>query len=185
MKDVMIDVETLDTRPSTVILSIGAILFDIEQPAVFGDSIHLHIDIDSCLNAGCTVSGSTLLWWLSQNDDARNALVQAQRIPLNTALLRLAAFIPEDARVWGNGSAFDNVIVASAYNRMGIPLPWKYWNDMCYRTIKALNPQVPKPAFEGVKHDALADAKNQARHLQLIYDQVRLRTGKEDKVQVY
>lgn len=173
MQDVMIDVETLDTRPSTVLLSIGAVRFDIEKPHVLGDEFHVHIDIDSCLAAGRTVSGSTILWWLDQDEQARRKITEAHRIKLHDALLQLSTFIKDKDRVWGNGAAFDNAILSDAYRSAGIPQPWRYWGDMCYRTLKNLYRHVAKPDFEGVKHDALADAKNQAVHLQLIYDRIR------------
>jgi hypothetical protein len=169
----MLDVETLDTRPSTVILSIGAVRFDIEKPDVIGDTFHVHIDIDSCLAAGRTVSGSTILWWLGQSDEARRKLTQAERVPLHRALMQLTAFLSEKDRVWGNGAAFDNAILADAYRCTGLPQPWRFWGDMCYRTLKNLHKDVKKPTFEGIKHDALADAANQAVHLQLIYERIR------------
>lgn len=174
MQDVMIDVETLDTRPSTVILSIGAVRFDIDKPEVIGDTFHVHIDIDSCLAAGRTVSGSTILWWLDQSDEARHKLTEATRVPLKTALQGLATFINEKDRVWGNGASFDNAILSDAYRCVGLAQPWRYWGDMCYRTLKSLYRHVPKPEFRGIKHEALADAVNQATHLQLIYEKVRM-----------
>lgn len=173
MQDVMIDVETLDTRPSTVLLSIGAVRFDIEKPEVIGDTFHVHIDIDSCLAAGRTVSGSTILWWLDQSDEARRKITQAERVPLHRALLQLTTFVNEKDRIWGNGASFDNSILSDAYRSVGLQQPWRYWGDMCYRTLKNLYKDVVKPKFEGIKHDALADAINQAVHLQLIYERIR------------
>lgn len=173
MNDVMIDVETLDTRPSTVILSIGAVRFNIEQPEVIGDTFHVYVDIDSCLAHGRTVSGSTIMWWLDQDQAAREKLLRAARVPLKSALLELSTFITEKDRVWGNGASFDNAILADAYRSVGLPQPWRYWGDMCYRTLKNLYPHVKKPAFTGVQHDALDDAIHQARHLQLIYQRIK------------
>lgn len=174
MQDVMIDIETLDTRPSTVILSIGAVRFDIEKPEVIGDTFHVHVDIDSCLAAGRTVSGNTILWWLDQSDEARKKITDAQRVPLHRALLQLSTFVTEKDRVWGNGASFDNSALSDAYRSCGLPQPWRYWGDMCYRTLKNLYKDiVPKPVFQGIPHDALADAFNQAIHLQLIYRRIK------------
>lgn len=176
MQDVMIDLETLDTRPSTVILSVGAVRFDLEQPDVIGDTFHVHIDIDTCLAAGRTVSGSTLLWWLDQDDDARKKISCADRVPLRDALLSLSTFIGPKDRVWGNGAGFDNVILSDAYRSLNLEQPWRYWGDMCYRTLKNLYRHVPRPELVGVAHDALDDAVFQARHLQLIYQRIKEQT---------
>ena len=174
MHDVMIDVETLDTRPSAVLLSIGAVRFDINTPHVFDtNTFHVHIDIDSCLERGRTVSGSTILWWMDQDDAARRRMTETKRIPLRDALLQLSKFINEQDRVWGNGAGFDNVILHDAYRSVNMSTPWRYWGDMCYRTVKNLHRDVPKPRFDDVKHDALADALHQAVHLQMIYQKIR------------
>ena len=58
----------------------------------------------------------------------------------------------------------DNVILRSAYQRRRIEPPWLWWNDRCYRTVKALHRDVP---FErlGTHHKAIDDAISQAQHL--------------------
>lgn len=172
MSDVMIDIETLDTRASAVILSIGAVKFDPNKQGVILEGFHEHIDIDSCLKAGRTVSGSTVLWWLEQENDARNRIVDANRISLHDALAKLSTFIGPNDRVWGNGAAFDNAVLTAAYDAVGLPAPWKFWNDRCYRTMKSLYSNVPQPAFAGVAHDALDDAVKQALHLQDIFAEI-------------
>lgn len=173
MQDVMIDVETLDTRPSAVLLSIAAVRFDVEEDVIYGDMLHVHVDIDSCLAAGRTVSGSTIMWWLDQSDEARSKLVNAPRHSLREALTMLSEFITPEDRVWGNGASFDNAIMADAYRSLGMPQPWRYWGDMCYRTLKNVHSDIKKPPFTGTKHDALADAINQATHLQMIFKSLR------------
>jgi hypothetical protein len=66
--------------------------------------------------------------------------------------------------VWGNGASFDCVILGNAYRAVGDEPPWKYFNERCYRTAKAMLPAVP---FEriGTHHHALDDAASQAQHL--------------------
>lgn len=169
MRDIMLDIETLDTRPSAVVLSVGAIRFDAEVPGAFGESFHRFIDIDSSLAYGRTVSGHTIMWWLDQETVARKRLLEGKAEPLLTVLTELAAFITPNDTVWGNGASFDNVILADAYRSCGLPQPWRFWNDLCFRTLKRIFREVPKPAFAGVEHDALDDAMNQARHLQQIF----------------
>lgn len=71
----------------------------------------------------------------------------------------------KDSRLlWGNGSDFDNVILASAYRSCNLEVPWKFWNNRCYRTVKALRPDI-KIHRSGTYHNALDDAVSQAEHL--------------------
>jgi inhibitor of KinA sporulation pathway (predicted exonuclease) len=66
------------------------------------------------------------------------------------------------AGIWGNGAAFDNTILAAWFKHFN--LPWDFRKDRCYRTVKNMFPGVPYQ-FVGTKHNALADATNQAEHL--------------------
>jgi 3' exoribonuclease, RNase T-like len=169
----MLDIETLDTRPSAVILSIGAVRFDVAEPGTLTEKFHHYISIDEQLRAGRTVSGSTLLWWMDQGDEARSRISSANAESMKTVLDALAAFMKPDDRVWGNGAGFDNVIVADAYQSMGMPVPWRFWGDMCFRTLKTMYKYVPKPPRNGTAHDALDDAIHQAEHLQAIFQVMR------------
>lgn len=162
MNHVMLDLETLGTRPGSVILSIGAVAFDHRQG--LGEEFYVVIDRASCEAAGLTVDRDTLAWWERQSPEARTVLTQAG-IPLNEALDKFTAYLSQfkDVRVWGCGATFDNVLISSAYAALGKRQPWRYINDRCYRTLKNLMPAVAMER-EGVFHNALADAKSQASH---------------------
>jgi hypothetical protein len=90
---------------------------------------------------------------------------------LELALSSLAQFVPQqDVLVWSNGASFDIPILNSAFNDVNVAAPWKFYNERCYRTMKNLYPDVPYARAEGsVAHNALHDARDQARHLQLIW----------------
>ena len=109
-----------------------------------------------------------MLWWMQQGDAARSAFSRGGE-KITIALQQFAGWMEnrakgDDVRVWGNGAAFDNVILASAYRRSGTPTPWRFWNDRYYRTIKAQYPAV-KMTRKGTHHNAVDDAESQARHL--------------------
>ena len=70
--------------------------------------------------------------------------------------------------MWGNGAAFDNAILSTAYALCEIEPPWIYWNDRCYRTVKSLNRSIPFIRL-GTHHNALSDAESQATHLMQIF----------------
>lgn len=174
MNDVMIDLETLDTTPSSVILSIGAIRFDINQIDSFGPVFSATLSINKQIKKfGRTVSEDTLFWWLSQSDDARNSLLSHTREDYKSVLLDLGMFLSSTDIVWGNGADFDNAILSSAYSSIGLNPPWKHRNNRCYRTMKSMFPNVPKPEFVGIPHNAVDDARNQALHLQHIWAHIK------------
>ena len=168
--DVMIDLETLGTRAGCSILSIGACTFD--QSYLY----HEKISRTSCQERGLLEDPETLAWWDKQNAEARTAAFSGQ-LTLEQALGRLNDFFAilpatnRDIYVWGNGADFDLPILEAAYQKVGMKKPWAPFNGRCFRTLKNLYFDVKAPIFEGMKHDALEDAKHQARHARLILSQ--------------
>ena len=66
----MVDLETLDTKYSATILTLGAVKFDPFSDAPMKE-LYLRVDIDSQDKLGCTVSDSTLEWWANQATDIK------------------------------------------------------------------------------------------------------------------
>lgn len=166
MKDIMIDLETLDTRASAVVLSVGAVKFD-HDTGELGEELYLRLCIDGQLQIGRTISESTLVWWMSQNEAARAVFKEAVT-PCINAIYQINQFINADACVWGNGAEFDIAILGSLFASHGFKTPWKHNNSRCYRTMKALRKVVQLP-FVGVEHNALDDARWQAQQLVHIF----------------
>jgi len=170
MNHVMIDLETLGTQPGSVILSIGAVLFDPAKPVgeCLGEDFYRVVSKESSLDYAMSVSEDTLAWWMEQSVEAWKVLIEAEEggEDMKTALTQLASFIPAGAKVWSNGANFDQPLLDVAYDRCATPLPWKYWNSRCYRTVVALhqNEKDIRPATV-CAHNALEDAKWQARHM--------------------
>lgn len=176
--DVMVDLETLGNGPRSVIVSIGAVFFGDGQ---IGEEFYSRVDPETCVRAGLVMDADTVLWWMGQSFEARSALIGDGAPALKDVLGDFAWFIgarglggvAEQVRVWGNGAAFDNVILGSAYRALRAPQPWKFWNDRCYRTIKELNRHVPLAKRSGTHHNAVDDARSQAEHLMEIFAQPR------------
>lgn len=165
MRDLMVDLETMDNKPTSAIVSIGAVFFD---KTGIGAQFYKRVDLQSCINSGLTVSGDTIMWWLKQSDQARLELARPAE-ELRQVLEDLHKFMVKhcdrkNLRVWGNGASFDNAILQNAYSVTQMPLPWEFWNDRCYRTLKAMYPGV-KLQRSGDYHNALDDAKSQANHM--------------------
>lgn len=167
MPHIMIDLETLGQRPGCSILSIGAVAFDPHAAAI-GEEFYCVVNRASCKTAGLFEEQSTLAWWERQNEAARRVITEAETCELDLAgaLAQLSAFIwkfnSTTVRIWGNGADFDNAILAVCYATCGQQMPWKFWNNRCFRTLKSLNPNVEMPR-SGTYHNALDDAKTQAR----------------------
>ncbi len=162
MTNIMVDLETIDTSPTSAIISIGAVYFD-EQTVYTDTAFYRPVDMFSSIGCGLTHSDETLGWWGGRSEEARSVFTDPHRVSLPEALSAFALWISPDAKVWGNGAAFDNAILAVAYRAVGLPLPWKFWNDRCYRTATAGVPRNRKQ--QGVHHNARDDAISQAFHL--------------------
>ncbi|MCD4062036.1 3'-5' exoribonuclease [Escherichia coli] len=173
----MIDLETMGKNPDAPIASIGAVFFD-PQTGEQGPEFSKTIDMGTC---GGTVDISTIEWWLQRSGEARAAIL-ADRIPLDDTLLQLREFIDENSgeffvQVWGNGANFDNVILRRSYERQEIPCPWRYTNDRDVRTMVALGLVMDFDArnvttFEGERHNALHDARYQAKYVSAIWQKL-------------
>lgn len=181
LTDAMVDIETLDTRPSAVVLSIGVVLFNRRNPDVPFKELNLKFGKkefrDEQIMMGRTVDKETVRWWKGQDAEARKLFNQANVSSVTEALEKLSTFILAEKvnlLIWGNGANFDNVIVASMYDSFGMEAPWKFWNDRCFRTFKGEHGHIARPpAFEGVKHDAVDDARQQALYLQAMYTELQ------------
>ena len=160
--DIMVDLETLGTKPDALIIAIGAVAFDNRM--VRG-TFYRTIDWQSAADFGGKVDMSTIRWWFGQSDEARKAILK-DGSPIVLVLSEFTDWLGQydNVTIWGNGATFDNVILGTAYNRLGIEKPWKYNADRCYRTVKELYPEVPR-VKPSVAHNALADALAQAEHL--------------------
>ena len=166
MRHLMLDLETLGTTPGCVVLSIGAVEFDLDG---IKSEFHAHIDVDSSTAFGLKVDARTVMWWLDQSKEAQNALLQADPFPIHDVLDALSdTFDWKDLKVWANGASFDFPILEAVYKAAHRTVPWKYYNQMDFRTMKNL---VPNGSYEllrvrpGTAHDALDDARSQASTL--------------------
>ena len=183
--EVMLDLETMGNGPDAAIVAIGAVAFDIEAGAL-GPCFYCRVDLSSAINAGGVMDADTVCWWMAQDDDARAEIIADDRKPIGAALAAFSSWLQSTAdpepHIWGNGAGFDNVILRGAYQRSGIPAPWAWRHDRCYRTIKALNRDI-RINVAGIKHHALDDAINQTVHLLDILNPARRATWLEaDKI---
>ncbi|EGF1581906.1 exonuclease [Escherichia coli] len=172
-----VDLETMGTNPDAPINSIGCKFFD---PATgeMGPEFSKAIDLET---SGGIIDRKTIKWWAKRSREAQSAIF-TDEIPLDDALLQLREFINENSgesfvQIWGNGANFDNVILRRSYERQGIPCPWRYYNDRDMRTIVELGNSIGFDVrmaipFEGVPHNALDDARHQAKQVSAIWQKL-------------
>lgn len=159
---IMLDIETLGTRPGCVVLSIGAVEFDDGE---LSNHFSVHLDPEDAAAHGLLIEPRTVMWWLEQSREAQRALITAKRTPFVRGMMDFVkAFEWKDKPVWVNGASFDFPIVEAALEAAGVPVPWKFWDQRCFRTVKNLYPKVKRVQPE-LAHDALSDAVAQARTL--------------------
>jgi exodeoxyribonuclease VIII len=169
MKNVMVDLETLGLVPGSVILSIGAVVFDAEG---LGNQFYQVVSVEDSEAFGLRRDPATMRWWDAQSPEARKVLDDAyasDATDLWRSLSRFNAWLVEQGGavdsvyLWGNGSNFDNVLLKAAYDACGMEPAWKFYQDRCFRTLKAMCPPFEAPRT-GTYHNALDDAITQANY---------------------
>lgn len=169
--NVMIDLETMGTKPGSAVTSVGAVAFDFTPDYVKNSEFHSRISLESCVRAGLRMDASTVKWWMTQSDAARSE-VQApddDTSDIREVLFRLRDWV---ARIrgghrlmfYGNSAAFDLGLLGTCFDVVKLDRPWKYYEEGCYRTLKNTRRDIVPEAFVGTQHNALADADHQARH---------------------
>lgn len=168
---IVLDLETMGVSSNSAIIAIGAVGMDKDYDV--NSYFYTPVSLQSCVDMGLVIDGSTVAWWLGQSEEARNGLDLNGGHSIYNAL---GAFIEwmgrvtdsYNAYVWGNGSDFDNVIITNAFKKAKFREPWKPWLNQSMRTVHLINEQMglgitrPEPT---VKHHALFDAEAEARYI--------------------
>lgn len=181
MNDVMVDLETLGRRAGCAILSIGAVEFDASG---LGREFYCVVSRKSQKEFRILHEDpETVKWWSERDPAAQKVILQASHrtaTPLQEALTGFKKFLEPSGRqvkIWGNGSDFDNAILICLYETCEMTVPWSFWNNRCYRTLKNLHPEI-KMERVGTYHNALDDAKSQALHaVRMLYGQSEAPAG--------
>lgn len=180
-QDVSFDLETLGLKSDAMILAIGAVKFN-RHTGELGEQFYRVIDITAPCGGG-TISASTVVWWMNQSAEAREAVfsnnpaVAAARVDLRQALVEFSEFVgfndelPDgkypDTTMWQRGDK-DGQWLEAAYEGMQLKLPYGFWQLDNQRTLTGLfKPFLP--VRYGVAHNALDDAMYQAQCLATVF----------------
>lgn len=149
---IMVDIETYDTKPTALILSIGA--------CVITDPLQSYYrELDPTTQTYRTVSDSTKEWWSKQPMS-----LPIGPYSLYAALTDFSGWLQnlkKEPVIWCKGTDFDAAILANAYEQMHLPVPWKYNNIRDCRTVFKIADWNSNKAA----HHALQDATDQAYDL--------------------
>ena len=160
-QEIMIDLETLDTDPSCVILTIGAVLFDPMGEGVT-ETIYLRPTIE-------------------EQTEKLVSVCRMRKIPIIVFINKLDregkdAFDLMD-EVWSHGAPFDLVVMESAWRQLGMKFPWAYHTLRDTRTLFDITGVRLTDAKYTTKttHNALEDAIHQVTVVQDAYKKLNAR----------
>ena len=91
MKDIMVDLETFGTEIGSMIVSIGAVKFDLNTGDM-GEEFYININAESCSKYGLVADGGAVNFWLEQPTEAQQALFKQPRVSLPEALVKFSKF---------------------------------------------------------------------------------------------
>ena len=174
MSEIMLDLETLSTKPNALILTIGAIKFnrndktkDINKLETF----YVRITKDSCKKLDMDIDENTVKWWNQQTNEAKYEVFDNKdRIDIKDALIKLSLFLKSHSYIWANSPSFDCVILENAFNQCNLEIPWKFWNIRDCRTIYDIgNINLKRISKDTISHNALNDCYNQIIGIQKFF----------------
>lgn len=187
IRDVMVDLETLGTKPGSVILSIGAVAFNPRKPwdPMFGQPVNevrflSLVSLESCLDVGLRIDPGALRFWLEQEHIARKQAF-AGDVPIGAALRSLSDWLykiapgengESSAKIWGHGASFDPPILAAAYDKCGLPLPWKFREVRDTRTVF----DMANYSYRGKHHTVIEDCLGQCEAICESYKKLGLQS---------
>lgn len=177
--DVMIDLETWGTRPTSKLRSIGAVWFDPNESNSFSELLQdaFYANVDCGLydyGDTFTTDAATASWWDRQTA-AQAIFAAAEHRPLaaDNAITwlfdELGATWRNLNHVWANSPTFDCAMLRHHAAQFCYQVPWEYYQEMDVRTLRAL--LLPKRAGRAtpagfIKHRADHDAALQAMDVQ-------------------
>jgi hypothetical protein len=186
IRDAMIDIETLGTRPGSPVLSIGVVIFDRDivlrddyekisenkwnNLSVHVDTRYVIIDMEAYDFSINPPSASTLKFWLEQGDAARAELTKAGCHYIYLVLDDINRFFTHsgftaDSRVYAAPSNFDIPLMEALYHQHNMQPVWQHRQTACARIVYKIAGVNPKEYNIGTMHNAVDDAKNQTAAL--------------------
>lgn len=171
----MLDLETLDTKPSAHILELALVCFCPFTGRV-NEALSRHVRFGLTPQTGATISPSTLKWWVVTNQSYMNELFTEVDNILKVELFKIFDLFKQarelgEVRVWNTGT-FDIDIVNSAFEReLNIHEPIiKFWEVRDVRSLRQLNDDFGLNNDEWpTSHNAKDDCLRQISYVHSVY----------------
>jgi hypothetical protein len=168
--DIMIDIESLDTSPYCVILTIGAVRFDPKGTGVV-ERLELRPTIEDQTEVyNRVINDDTIRWWGTQNPAAlEEAMGDQGRESFKECMEKLYKFCWNRRAVWSNGASFDCVVMETAWQQLDMRIPWPFYTVRDTRTLYEVAGVKLKDGGHVTSHKAVEDAERQAVVVQKAY----------------
>lgn len=168
----MIDFETLATTPDAHVLSLGAVICGINiNGERFQDEKEWFFTMD---DQERVIDPDTEAWWDRQSPAAKVVFQKChdEGITLKQFCQEFSDWVKQyrSVKIWGNGALFDVAIIKDIFEQHAVKVPWLYYNEMCYRTLKKLFRIEDTAMRQGTHHDALDDARFQMECLMRFFE---------------
>tara|TARA_R100000951_G_scaffold105675_1_gene99625 strand:- start:265 stop:807 length:543 start_codon:yes stop_codon:yes gene_type:complete len=179
----MIDIETLDTKSSAVVIQIAAVAFSYNNKGQVEvvDQLNIKLPVAPQLNRSRTISVSTVKFWL--NTPAQQQLLGELLSPetkynYDHALVEFLEFCQNHAptEYWSQGPTFDMIILEDMLDNVGLITPWKFYQVRDLRTVQKFvgdDAKSKKMKAENSNHNALDDCHSQIKLLQHFIKKVK------------
>lgn len=152
MYELMLDLETLDTKPSAIVLSVGAVVWETKfnygtgkQEYEIKERFLRVLNIQEQADKHRTVSQDTILWWQRQDPTAREEAFNPVRQSCHRTLRDLRDFVDKctnhpspDKKVnafWASPATFDFPIWEDLAMTFSNLVPWTYRQKYDVRTV--------------------------------------------------
>jgi hypothetical protein len=165
---IMVDLESISTKPNACILSLAAVKFDLLDTKIPMDGKIWYFDVDEQVEKyNRDIDEETMSWWASQGDEAIAAsFSDEQRQPCEEIMGEFHQFCWNASEIWSQGTIFDITILENLLTQLNKPRPWNFRQIRDTRTLFDLG--IPYTYDNPVKHDPLSDCVAQALAVQQI-----------------
>lgn len=176
-KDIMVDIETLETKEGSSVFQIAAMSFDISTGEVY-DSINLIGDIEKY--SYLSVDGSTLKWWLNTDKELLTSLLNSgnleeeEMISLFNNWIKNQSKNEQEVYLWGNGILFDNAKLQKLSEDNMTKYPIYYKNDRDVRTLLELASMKSGKSEKEIKNSVSSEDEVEHNALDDVSYQIRL-----------
>lgn len=177
--NIMLDIETLSSKPNGIILSVAAVpfYFEVESPSLA--PFQMNCSIDEQYAKGRHIDTPTLQWWMHQPRFKER--YKDQHHP--TYVLHGLVYAIEnwkkgfnakskDVRLWAKSPSYDLVMLKSLADDFYVKLPWKFYQERDVRTLYELG-DIDNNSLPDAPHNPIEDCNLQIKYCIKAYNNIK------------